>query len=96
MLAGWSCSDPGPAQFDGTFSLQQLPVGSTQNYQIYAEPMDGPVILGNVIYNFTSLCRNATSDPVRGRTVLHAQYRHLPRHFPRWLKPQALMRFRWA
>jgi len=63
VLAGWSCSDPGPAQFDGTFSLQQLPVGSTQNYQIYVEPLDGPVILGNVIYNFTSLCRNATSDP---------------------------------
>jgi len=63
VLAGWSCSDPGPAQFDGTFSLQQLPVGSTQNYQIYAEPLDGPVILGNVLYNFTSLCRNATSDP---------------------------------
>jgi Matrixin len=63
VLAGWSCSGTGPAQFDGTFSLQQLPVGSTQNYQIYAEPLDGPVILGNVIYNFTSLCRNASSDP---------------------------------
>jgi hypothetical protein len=63
VLAGWSCNDPGPAQFDGTFSLQQLTGGSTQNYQIYAEPLDGPMILGNVIYNFTSLCRNATSDP---------------------------------
>ncbi|HTC61500.1 MAG TPA: matrixin family metalloprotease [Candidatus Saccharimonadales bacterium] len=63
VLAGWSCSGAGPAQFDGTFSLQQLPVGNTQNYQIYAEPLDGPVILGNVIYNSTSLCRNATSDP---------------------------------
>jgi hypothetical protein len=50
-------------QFDGTFSLQQLAVGSSQNYQIYAEPLDGPVILGNVIYNSTSLCRNASSDP---------------------------------
>jgi len=62
VLAGWSCSGPGPAQFDGTFSLQQLPVGTSQNYQIYAEPLDGPVILGNVIYNDSSLCRNATSD----------------------------------
>ena len=63
VLAGWSCSGAGPAQFDGTFSLQQLPVGSSQNYQIYAEPLDGPVILGNIIYNSTSLCRNASSDP---------------------------------
>jgi len=63
VLAGWSCNSPGPAQFDGTFSFQQLPVGTSQNYEIYAEPMDGPVILGNVIYNSTSLCRNASSDP---------------------------------
>jgi len=63
VLAGWSCGGAGPAQFDGTFSLQQLPVGSSQNYQIYAEPLDGPVVLGNVIYNSTSLCRNASSDP---------------------------------
>jgi hypothetical protein len=63
VLAGWSCSGAGPAQFDGTFSLQELAVGSLQNYRIYAEPLDGPVILGNVIFNFTSLCRNAFSDP---------------------------------
>ena len=53
VMAGWSCSDPGPAQFDGTFSLQRLPVGTSQSYQIYAEPLDGPVVLGNVIYNLT-------------------------------------------
>jgi hypothetical protein len=63
VLAGWSCSGPGPAQFDGTFSLQQLEVGTSQSYRIYAEPLDGPVELGNVIYNLTSLCRNSTSDP---------------------------------
>jgi hypothetical protein len=63
VMAGWSCSDPGPAQFDGTFSLQRLAVGTSQGYQIYAEPLDGPVILGNVIYNLTSLCRNSTTDP---------------------------------
>ena len=63
VMAGWSCSDPGPAQFDGAFSLQRLPVGATQSYQIYAEPLDGPVVLGNVIYNSTSLCRNSTTDP---------------------------------
>ncbi|MGA7795674.1 MAG: matrixin family metalloprotease [Candidatus Acidiferrales bacterium] len=63
VLAGWSCSDPGPVQFDGTFSLQRLPVGTSQSYQIYAEPLDGPVVLGNVIYNSTSLCRNSSTDP---------------------------------
>lgn len=63
VLAGWSCSGPGPAQFDGTFSLQQLEVGTSQSYRIYAEPLDGPVELGNVIYNLTLLCRNSTSDP---------------------------------
>jgi hypothetical protein len=63
VMAGWSCSGPGPAQFDGTFSLQRLMVGTSQGYQIYAEPLDGPVVLGNVIYNLTSLCRNSTTDP---------------------------------
>jgi hypothetical protein len=63
VMAGWSCSGPGPAQFDGSFSLQRLMVGATQSYQIYAEPLDGPVVLGNVIYNSTSLCRNSTTDP---------------------------------
>jgi Matrixin len=63
VLAGWSCGDPGPAQFDGTFSLQRLTVGTSQSYQIYAEPLDGPAVLGNVIYNLTSLCRNSSTDP---------------------------------
>lgn len=63
VLAGWSCSDPGPPQFDGTYFLQRLPVGPSQAYTVYAEPLDGPVVLGNVIYNATSLCRNATTDP---------------------------------
>lgn len=63
VLAGWSCSDPGPPQFDGSYSLQHLPVGPSQSYTVYAEPLDGPVLLGNVMYNPTSLCRNATTDP---------------------------------
>ncbi len=63
VLAGWSCGDPGPAQFDGAYSLQRLAVASTQNYQIYAEPLDGPITLGSVIGNLTSLCRNPSSDP---------------------------------
>jgi len=63
VTAGWSCGDPGPAQFDGSFSLQRLAAGSAQSYRIYAEPLDGPVTLGRVIGNMTSLCRNSTSDP---------------------------------
>jgi hypothetical protein len=63
VMAGWSCAAPGPAKFDGSFSLERLPVGNARNYQIYAEPLDGPVTLDNVIYNLTSLCRNAVSDP---------------------------------
>jgi Matrixin len=62
VMAGWSCSDPGPAQFDGSFLIDRLTVGTSQNYQIYAEPLDGPVTLGNVIYNSTALCRNSLSD----------------------------------
>jgi len=63
VMAGWSCVDPGPPQFDGSFSLQRLLVGASQSYQVYVEPLDGPVVLGNVIYSSTSLCRNAATDP---------------------------------
>jgi hypothetical protein len=62
VMAGWSCSGPGPAQFDGSFFIGQLTVGTSQNYQIYAEPLDGPVTLGNVIYNLTAICRNSATD----------------------------------
>jgi hypothetical protein len=62
-IAGWTCSDPGPAQFDGSYTLERLPVGPSQSYQIYAEPLDGPVTLGEVIYSTTGLCRNSASDP---------------------------------
>jgi hypothetical protein len=61
-LGGWSCADPGPPQFDGSYSLQHLPVGSAQTYEVYAEPLDGIIYLGNVIYNLTSLCRNPETD----------------------------------
>jgi hypothetical protein len=63
VFAGWSCTNPGPTQFDGSFSLWRLPVGASQSYQIYAEPLDGPVVLGSVIGTFISLCRNSSSDP---------------------------------
>jgi hypothetical protein len=62
-MAGWSCSDPGPVQFDGSYTLERLPVNASQSYQIYAEPLDGPVTLGDVIYETTELCRNSATDP---------------------------------
>ena len=62
-IAGWSCSDPGPAKFDGSYSFERLPVGPSQTYQIYAEPLDGSVTLGDIIESSTWVCRNAASDP---------------------------------
>ncbi len=62
VMAGWSCSGTGPAVFDGSFFLEKLAVGSARNYQIYAEPLNGPVTLGDVIYDLTSLCRNPATD----------------------------------
>jgi len=62
-IAGWSCSDPGPAKFDGSYMLERLPVGPSQSYQIYAEPLDGPVTLPDVLSGPIALCRNAATDP---------------------------------
>ena len=62
-IAGWTCADPGPPQFDGSYSFERLLVGASQNYQIYAEPLDGPVTLGDVISNPIGLCRNSATDP---------------------------------
>jgi len=38
---GWSCISPGPAQFDGGYNIQKLPVG--HSYTVYAEPLGGAV-----------------------------------------------------
>jgi hypothetical protein len=62
-IAGWTCSDPGPVQFDGSYAFERLPVGVSQSYQIYAEPLDGPVTLSDVFYNPTGLCRSPATDP---------------------------------
>src|SRR5712692_5515819 len=61
-IAGWSCRDPGPAEFDGSYALEHLPVGASQSYQIYAEPLDGPVTLPDVLSGPIALCRNAATD----------------------------------
>ena len=62
-LGGWPCSGPGPAQFDGFYILEHLPVGTAQSYKIYAEPLDGPVDAGEVRSTTAALCRNGTTDP---------------------------------
>jgi hypothetical protein len=35
-MGGWSCTAPGPAQFDGTYEIDALAVG--HSYTVYAEP----------------------------------------------------------
>jgi hypothetical protein len=59
-VGGWSCSGAGPAQFDGSYALERLPVG--HSYLVYAEPLDGAVDPSQISNATASLCRNATSD----------------------------------
>jgi Matrixin len=60
--AGWSCSAAGPPVFDGSYILQQLPVGVSQNYQIYVEPFTGPEDPSDVAGALANLCRNGFTD----------------------------------
>ncbi len=60
-LGGWSCTAPGPAQFDGTYEISRLPVGA--RYKIYAEPLNGVVTPAQVVPALATLCRNPTTDP---------------------------------
>jgi hypothetical protein len=60
--SGWSCSDPGPPVFDGSYEMQGLAVSSTQTYQLYVEPLDGPVMPSDALEQ-TTLCRNVLTDP---------------------------------
>jgi hypothetical protein len=59
-LGGWSCSAPGPVQFDGGYLIQSLPVG--RSYQVYAEPLNGAVDPSQVSNALTTLCRNPATD----------------------------------
>lgn len=61
IYGGWSCASPGPAQFDGTYEIDALPVG--QSYTVYAEPLDGVVSPSQIIPAIDSLCRNVMTDP---------------------------------
>ena len=61
-ISGWSCADPGPPVFDGAYRIAGLATGVNQSYQVYAEPLDGPVG-PDEIFESTVLCRNALTDP---------------------------------
>jgi hypothetical protein len=60
-IGGWSCSAPGPAQFDGSYEIDHLPVG--RSYTVYAEPFDGAVAPAQISPSIGTLCRNPTTDP---------------------------------
>ena len=61
-LSGWSCSAPGPPVFDGSYQIAHLPVSPGQAYEVYAEPLDGPVAPSDA-FESTTLCRNTLTDP---------------------------------
>jgi hypothetical protein len=60
-LSGWSCTAPGPAQFDGTYEIAGLSVG--HSYTVYAEALNGAVDPSRFTNAIVQLCRNAVSDP---------------------------------
>ncbi|HEY4816152.1 MAG TPA: matrixin family metalloprotease, partial [Candidatus Acidoferrum sp.] len=59
-IAGWSCTILGPAQFDGSYELEHLPVG--HSYTVYAEPLNGAVAPAQITPAIATLCRNPTTD----------------------------------
>jgi hypothetical protein len=70
-LGGWSCSAPGPAQFDGTYEIDGLAVG--RSYTVYAEPLNGAADPSRFTNAIVPLCRNTVSDagwpPLQGCIV---------------------------
>jgi hypothetical protein len=60
-LGGWSCSAPGPAQFDGTYEIDGLAVG--RSYIVYAEALNGAADPSRFANAIVPLCRNIVSDP---------------------------------
>jgi hypothetical protein len=59
-ISGWTCSAPGPTQFDGGFAIAKLAVG--QSYLVYAEPLDGAVECTQIDNAISTLCRNTITD----------------------------------
>lgn len=59
-IGGWSCSSPGPVQFDGSYEIDRLPVN--RSYLVYAEPLNGVVSPSQITPALAHLCRNQSSD----------------------------------
>jgi hypothetical protein len=59
-IGGWSCADPGPAQFDGGYKIEKLAVG--HSYIVYAEPLDGAVDPSQIAPAMPNICRNTSTD----------------------------------
>src|SRR6266481_5583877 len=55
-VGGWSCSAPGPAQFDGAYQIDGLAVG--HSYTVYGEALNGAVDPSQFDNAIASLCRN--------------------------------------
>jgi len=60
-IGGWSCTAPGPVQFDGAYEIDGLAVG--HSYTVYAEALNGAVDPSQFVNAIVSLCRNTVSDP---------------------------------
>jgi hypothetical protein len=59
-LGGWSCTAPGPAEFDGTYQIAGLAVGSS--YTVYAEALNGSANPSQFNNALMTLCRNVMTD----------------------------------
>ena len=60
-IGGWSCTAPGPAQFDGMYQINGLAVG--HSYTVYAEALNGAVDPSQFDNAIAMLCRNVVNDP---------------------------------
>jgi matrixin len=84
-IGGWSCAAPGPAQFDGSYEIERLPVG--HSYTVYAEPLNGVVDPSQISNATATLCRNPTTDagwpPLQGYVVPEVNVSFTTRTFPR-------------
>src|SRR3989454_314711 len=58
-LGGWSCTAPGPAQFDGTYEIDGLAVG--HSYTVYAKRLNGPVNPRQSVKAIVSLSGNPSA-----------------------------------
>ena len=60
--SGWSCTDPGPPVFDGSYVIGSLSVGDSQSYEVYAEPFIAIESSTDVAASLAKLCRNSSTD----------------------------------